>query len=63
MQIGWGQLIVIILVLFFLFGNLPKLMKETSYALQELLNPKNNNKKDEETNQKEGKNSVKKEKD
>jgi Sec-independent protein translocase protein TatA len=52
MQIGWGQLIVIILVLFFLFGNLPKLIKDTSHALQDLLNKKNNNNKEDSTNQK-----------
>jgi Sec-independent protein translocase protein TatA len=37
MQLGWGQLLVIILLLFFLFGNLPKLIQDSSTALQELL--------------------------
>lgn len=52
MQLGWGQLLVIILLLFFLFGNLPKLIQDSSTALQELLQKRKKEKEKPKTRKK-----------
>jgi Sec-independent protein translocase protein TatA len=36
MQIGWGQLLFIGFLVFLLFGNLPKLVKDLTLGFQEL---------------------------
>jgi Sec-independent protein translocase protein TatA len=36
MQIGWGQLLFIGFLVFLLFGNLPKLLKDLTTGIQEI---------------------------
>jgi Sec-independent protein translocase protein TatA len=36
MQIGWGQLLFIAFLIFLLFGNLPKLIKDITDGIQKI---------------------------
>lgn len=36
MQIGWGQVLFIGFLIFLLFGNLPKLLKDLTTGIQEI---------------------------
>jgi len=52
MQIGWGQLIVVAIVLLLLFGNLSNISKDVGKAIQEFktsFESKNNDKNNKES--------------